>query len=236
MSIHASLNEMWWSNFGKKAVPSASTTKYIDVAIPVKKSPVLNDTVKIASTHISEYLRFGKPYTLPANIISENRNATLVNTTFTGGTAATAAPAPAPEGEDAIVTRMNAPTFDNTVPAEKTPGESYITDPVLIEHVNKAYNDFTKGLVKTSKAPGGRGGGGGHGSKLEFRRGNAYVPISEAVEEDIDTLHEIQGRLTILRQAAEGKVKEKISKDLKKINEKLRKGFAANPMVGGGGT
>lgn len=233
MSIHTALNEMWWNDFGNKYVPP-SKTKYIDVPIPQKKAPVVNDTIKVATTDITENTNFGKGYKLPAVIVAENRNAALVNTTFTGGTQE-APEAPEPDEVDAMITRLNTTTFDNTIPAVKREGESLISDPVLINHVNTAYNEFTDGLIKTSRSPGGRGGGGGHGSKLEIKRGDTYVLLANTTEEDADTLQEVRDSLTQLKGVAEGRVKEKISKDLKKINDKLKKGFG-NPMVGGGGT
>jgi hypothetical protein len=240
MSIHQTLNNQWWNNFMGNATPSKM--KYTEVSVPEKKAPVQNNTIQLATTHISEYTNFGKEYRLPSDAVTRIRNAGLGNTTMAERGESKEATEETEETEqeriNAIITRLNQPGFDNTIPAEKEAGESFITDPALIEHVNGIYNDYTRGLVKTSKAPGGRGGGGGHGSKLEIKIGGLYVPLADAGERDLDTLHEIYGGLLQLKQAAEGKVKEKINRDLKKINEKLKKiskEDAGGAMVGGGG-
>jgi len=134
------------------------------------------------------------------------------------------------EGVPDYYERLRNPPFDNSttnVLDETGRVKDALSDPALISHVDKLYEELNTG-VRISKNKGGRGAGGGRGVETTFN-GKKLEDLTPADGEAL------KSALTKLKRAdddATGKVARRIHADYRKLDGAFR-GLLATASVGG---
>ena len=134
------------------------------------------------------------------------------------------------DGVPDYLERVRNPPFDNsTVNVVDATGrvKDALSDPVLIGHVDKLYEDLKTG-VKITKKTGGRGAGGGRGVELTFN-GKKLDDLTPA---DAPALQSALAKLKKADDDASGKVARRIHSDYRKLDSAVR-GLIATASVGG---
>jgi hypothetical protein len=134
------------------------------------------------------------------------------------------------EGVDDYYQRIRNPPFDNStvnVLDETGRVKDALSDPALISHVDKLYEDMKTG-VKITKKTGGRGAGGGRGVEMTFN-GKKLDDLTPA---DGEALKSALTKLKRVDDEATGKVGRRIHSDYRRLDSAL-KGLIANASAGG---
>jgi hypothetical protein len=123
-----------------------------------------------------------------------------------------------------FIAHLQSPEYDNATTA------GAISDPLVVEHVNKAYHLAVPGL-ELVKSRGGRGGEGGAGYKLTL---NGMKLDDPGLMMNAERMLQVRAILQEMHTHATGRTARRIERDIKSINKVYGQRTPALAVGGGG--